>query len=53
MFVSYGREMPNGEPALLKRREYLRRDVAEQRWRKLLQLGWSATAPAWGDEAEP
>ena len=49
----HGREMPNGQPALLKRREYLRRDAAEQRWKELLQLGWSATDPAWGTEVEP
>ena len=49
----HGREMPNGQPALLKRREYLRRDAAEQRWKELLRLGWSATAPAWGAEVEP
>ena len=35
----HGREMPNDEPALLKRREYLRRDAAEQRWKELLRLG--------------
>ena len=44
--------MPNGEPALLKRRGYLRRDAAEQRWKELLWLGWAPTAPAWGAEVE-
>ena len=44
--------MPNGEPALLKRREYLRRDAPEQRWKKLLRLGWAPTAPAWGEAVE-
>ena len=53
VFVDHGREMPNGEPALLKRREYLRRDAAEQRWKELLRLGWSTTGPAWGAEVEP
>ena len=53
VFVDHGREMPNGQPALLKRREYLRRDAAEQRWKELLQLGWSAIDPAWGADAEP
>ena len=33
-FVDHGREMPNGEPALLKRREYLRRDAQSN-------AGWS------------
>ena len=45
--------MPNDEPALLKRREYLRRDAAEQRWKELLRLGLSAADPAWGAEVEP
>ena len=53
LFVDHSREMHNGQPALLKRREYLRRDAAEQRWNELLQLGWSAIDPAWGTEAEP
>ena len=26
VFIDHGRGMPNGRPALLKRREYLRRD---------------------------
>ena len=29
VFVDHGREMPSGQPALLKRREYLRRDASE------------------------
>ena len=53
MFVDHGRKMPNGQPVLLNRREYLRRDAAEQRWKELLRLGWSATGPAWGAEIEP
>ena len=44
VFIDHGREMPNGEPALLKRREYLRCD----RLKELLRLGWAPTAPAWG-----
>lgn len=44
---------PNGEPALLKRREYLRRDAAEKLWKELLRLGRVTTAPAWGAEVEP
>ena len=32
--------MPNGEPALLKRRQYLRREQAEQLWKALLCQGW-------------
>ena len=46
------REMPNGQPALLKWREFLRRDVAEQRWKELLRLGCSTIDPAWGAEVE-
>tara|TARA_B100001939_G_C16742170_1_gene530225 strand:+ start:382 stop:519 length:138 start_codon:yes stop_codon:yes gene_type:complete len=45
--------LSNGQPALLKRREYLRRDAAEQRWKELLRLGLSTTGPAWGAEVEP
>ena len=32
VFVDLGREMPEGQPALLKSRQHLRREVAEQRW---------------------
>ena len=44
--------MPNAEPALLKRREYLRPDAVERRWKELVHSGWSATDPAWGPDAE-
>ena len=40
VFVDEGRGMPNGEPALLKRRQYLRRDQAEQLWKTLRRQGW-------------
>ena len=53
VFVDLGREMPGGEPALLKSRERLRRDAAERRWLELLRSGWSTTAPVWGAETEP
>tara|TARA_B100001063_G_scaffold197932_1_gene190310 strand:+ start:304 stop:468 length:165 start_codon:yes stop_codon:yes gene_type:complete len=53
VFVDLGRGMPGGQPALLKSREHLRRDAAEQRWMELLRSGWSATAPVWGADTEP
>ena len=53
LFIDHGRGMPNGEPALLRRREYLRRDAAERRWKELVHSGWSATDPAWGPDAVP
>ena len=45
VFVDLLRGMPGGEPALLKNREHLRRDAAEQRWLELLPSGSSTTAP--------
>ena len=39
--------MPNGEPALLKRRQYLRREQAEQLWKALHCQGWRQTQPVW------
>ena len=53
VFVDLGRRMPGGQPALLKSREHLRREIAEQRWRDLRRAGWSATAPVWGADNEP
>ena len=52
VFVDLGRGMPEGQPALLKSRQHLRREVAEQRWRDLRRAGWSATAPVWGTDVE-
>ena len=49
VFVDQGRGMPEGQPALLKSRQHLRREIAEQHWRDLCRAGWSATAPVWGD----
>ena len=43
-----GRGMPNGEPALLKKRQQLRREQAEQLWRALRRQGWRPTEPVWG-----
>lgn len=53
VFVDMGRGMPNGEPALLKSRRYLRRDEATVLWKQLLSYGWQKTAPVWGEDAEP
>lgn len=53
VFVDYGRGMPEGEPALLKSRRYLRRKEAEKLWKSLRKEGWKASAPVWGVNAEP
>ena len=51
VFVDYGREMPAGEPALLKSRRYLRQSDAIALWKALRYSGWVQTTPAWGDDA--
>lgn len=53
VFVDHGREMPNGEPALLKRREHLRREEALNLCSELVRKGWALTEPVWGTEVEP
>ncbi|MDB4654843.1 DUF1651 domain-containing protein [bacterium] len=45
--------MPNGEPALLKRRQCLRHEQAEQLWKALRRQGWRPTDPVWGPSFEP
>ena len=53
VFVDHGRGMPNGEPALLKRREHLPKDEASKLWTRLIKSGWSITEPVWGADVEP
>ena len=53
VFVDHGRGMPNGAPALLKRREHLRREEAVKLWSELVRKGWAPTEPVWGTEVEP
>ena len=53
VFVDQGREMPNGEPALLKSRRYLRDAEARKLWLELVSKGWAPTPPLWGSDAEP
>ena len=53
VFVDDGRGMPHGEPALLKRRQHLRREQAEQLWKALLREGWRPTKPVWGPACKP
>ena len=53
VFADHGLKMLNGEPALFKRRESLRRDGAAQPWKERLRLDLTATATAWGAEVEP
>ncbi len=48
-----GRGMPNGEPALLKKRQQLRREQAEQLLNALRHQGWRATEPVRGSAREP
>ena len=47
-----GRAMPDGSPALLKTRQYLRRGAAEGMWRDLVRKGWEKIPAVWGAEAE-
>ena len=53
VFVDYGRGMPDGQPALLKSRRYLRKPDAVVLWKALRSSGWKATEPVWGEEATP
>ena len=53
VFVDMGRPMPDGSPALLKTRQYLRRDDAETLWKNLLRSGFQKVPAVWGPETEP
>lgn len=53
VFVDMGREMPQGQPPLLKTREYVRKEAAAEKWRSLLRSGCKRTDPLWGAAAEP
>ena len=53
VFVDMGREMPDGSPALLKTRQYVRREQAEGMWKDLLRQGCQQVPAAWGPDAEP
>ncbi len=53
VFVDMGREMPDGEPPLLKTRERLYKDAANQKWISLQKSGWKRVDPLWGASAEP
>ena len=48
-----GRAMPDGSPALLKTRQYLRRKIAEEMWKDLVRKGWEKVPAMWCAEAEP
>ena len=50
--VDMGRGMPNGEPALLKSRRYLRLEDATNLWRDLRSYGWQQTKPVWGADVD-
>tara|TARA_B100001939_G_C16831180_1_gene568759 strand:- start:623 stop:871 length:249 start_codon:yes stop_codon:yes gene_type:complete len=52
VFVDMGRLMPDGSPALLKTRQYLRRDDAEVLWKNLLRSGFKRVSAVWGPDAE-
>ena len=52
VLVDKGRAMPDGSPALLKTRQYLRRGAAEGMWRDLVRKGWEKIPAVWGAEAE-
>ena len=53
VFIDHGRGMPNGEPALLKSRRYLRSADARLLWNELVKTGWKPTEAVWGADAEP
>ena len=53
VFVDKGRAMPDGSPALLKTRQYLRRKIAEGMWKELVRKGWKKVPAVWGVDAEP
>ena len=53
IFIDKGRGMPDGSPALLKSRRYLRRKEAEALWKSLRKGGWKEASPVWGVNAEP
>ena len=53
IFIDIGRGMPDGSPAQLKSRGYLRRKEAEALWKSLHKGGWKEASPAWGVNAEP
>ena len=52
VFCDLGKKLAS-EPALLKRRQHLRRAEAVAHWKSLLAQGWSECPPQWGDGAEP
>ena len=53
VFVDMGREMPQGEPPLLKTRERVHKDAAAKKWTSLQKSGWKRVDPLWGASAEP
>ena len=53
VFVDMGREMPQGEPPLLKTRERVHKDAAAKKWISLQKSGWKRVDPLWGASAEP
>ena len=53
VFIDDGRGMPNGEPALLKRRCHIRREEAEKIWKNLRKQGWKQISPVWGEDVDP
>ncbi len=47
VFVDHGREMPNGQPALLKSRRNMRYEDAVTLWKELRRVGWAETKAVW------
>ena len=52
VFVDHGRQMPNGDPALLKSRRHMRLEDAISLWKQLRSYGWQVTSPIWGEDAD-
>ena len=53
VFVDMGREMPKGEPPLLKTRQHIHKEKVREKWISLVRSGWKRTDPLWGPAAEP
>ena len=52
VFVDRGREMPNGEPALLKSRRYLRDAEVRKLWLELVRKGMGFNIIGLGGDVE-
>ncbi|WP_115017839.1 DUF1651 domain-containing protein [Synechococcus sp. UW140] len=47
VLVDHGRQMPHGDPAVLKTRQSLRPSDALILYKHLMTMGWSESEPVW------